>query len=161
MSKKVFRLRLLGLSEAAIAECLDIAQATLYMWRDKYPEFANAWERGGAQADAYVVHSLYRRATGWSHEATKIISNKDGISKVTYTEYFPPDTGAMELWLTNRQRHWKKRSSQELTGPGDTPLHWRRIRNRAREFPAPQSATADLLTYNLADDGRRTRPIII
>jgi hypothetical protein len=123
MCKKVFRLRLLGLSEAVIAECLDIGQATLHLWRAKYPEFASAWARGGAQADAHVVHALWRRANGWSHEATKVINDKGRIVKVPYIERFPPDTGAMELWLTNRQRQaWKRRSSTELTGPGDTPL---------------------------------------
>jgi hypothetical protein len=70
-----------------------------------------------------VLHSLWRRANGWNHEATKIVSNKDGITKAPYIERFPPDTGGMELWLTNRRRHeWKKRSATELTGADDTPL---------------------------------------
>jgi hypothetical protein len=101
----------------------EVTQPTLKIWRDKHPAFADAWNRGGELADARVVRSLYLRATGWSHQATRIVSNKDGITKVPYIERYPPDTAAMELWLTNRRRdEWKRRSSTELTGANDTPL---------------------------------------
>jgi hypothetical protein len=120
---KVFRLRLLGLSELDIAGAMDVSQSTIQLWVKKYPAFQRAWDAGGNAADAHVAHALWRRANGWSHEATKIVSTKDGITKVPYIERFPPDTGAMELWLTNRSRQvWKRRSSTELTGADDKPL---------------------------------------
>ena len=111
LCKTVFQLRSLGLSVRDIAGFLDVSAMTTYIWRKKYPEFATAWERGGLLADAKVAYSLWRRATGWSHEATRLFNNRGTIIKVPYIERYPPDIHAIELWLTNRQPDvWKRRS---------------------------------------------------
>ena len=38
----------------------------------RLPEFNQALTRGGAQADANIAESLYRRGMGYEHLATKI-----------------------------------------------------------------------------------------
>lgn len=122
MDRKVFKMRLLGLSDNDIGDILGVSGMSINNWRKWHPTFAKAWERGGMFADAKVAYSLWRRANGWSHEATKIFNNRGVITKVPYTERYPPDTEAIELWLTNRQPDvWKKRRSQELTGANGTP----------------------------------------
>jgi len=118
--KKVLKLRVLGISANNIAELLEVQGSTLEYWRKKHPEFARAWDRGGVFADAKVAQSVFRRANGWEHESIKIFAN--GL-QVPYIERYPGDTGAQELWLTNRQPDvWKKRASQEITGAGGKNL---------------------------------------
>lgn len=120
----VYKLRLLGISENNIADILEINFKTLVGWRHAHPAFKEAWDKGGALADAKVARSLFGRANGSKIPAVKIFNNKGEIITVPYTEHYPPDTSAIELWLTNRQPDlWKKRSSQELTGAGGSALN--------------------------------------
>jgi hypothetical protein len=119
-----YKLRLAGLPIDKIADVLEFQTPHIEKWRKTYPEFEEAWQKGGALADANVARSLYGRAVGYKHKAEKIFNNKGVILRAEYIEHYPPDTGAIELWLTNRQPdHWKKRSSQELTGANGSPLY--------------------------------------
>jgi DNA-binding XRE family transcriptional regulator len=98
-----------GATNAQIAENIGVSATTIYEWKNKYPEFAEACKKGMAQLDEFVESALYQRARGYEHPAEKIFCNKDGIvTRVPYTERYPPDTGAAFIWLKNRQPDkWK------------------------------------------------------
>jgi hypothetical protein len=123
--RQMYRLQLLGISVDQCADVLGISLPVMYKWRKIHPDFAEAWAEGGVHADGKVANALLLKATGWEHQAEKIaIDAKDGsVVRVEYTEKFAPDTAAINLWLTNRQKEtWKNQSSKEVTGPGGSPL---------------------------------------
>jgi len=105
------RLAMLGLTDAEIADALNIAVITLSRWKQNYPEFRQAIARGGAQADAKVADRLYVRALGYEHRAVKIFHHPDtGPVQVPYVEHYPPDTKAALAWLSRRQpEKWRER----------------------------------------------------
>src|SRR5438445_9060587 len=51
---------------------LGIDQVTLGRWKTRHKEFRSAIEHGKTQADAEIAESLFNRARGYRHEATKI-----------------------------------------------------------------------------------------
>ena len=109
IDEHVYRLCLLGLSDAEIAAYLKIAPETMCDWDKKFPSFCQSRARGREIADAEVAASLRKRAIGYQHKAEKIFLTKDGeIVRAEYTEQYAPDTNAAALWLSNRQRgRWK------------------------------------------------------
>ena len=120
---QAYKMRLLGLTVVNIADLLNISIPTLYEWLDKVPEFKEAWDKGGLQADGEVVHSLFQRAKGYEHKAERIFMFKGGIIRAPYIERYPPDTPAAERWLYNRQPgFWKNRSTVAITGSDGGPL---------------------------------------
>lgn len=107
-----------GATDREVAHALDIAESTLYVWQNKYPEFAEALKVSKAIADDRVERSLYRRAVGYSFDAVKIFQNG---TQIPYVEHVPPDTTAMIFWLKNRRKaQWRDRT--ELTGADGAPL---------------------------------------
>lgn len=119
----VYKLRLLGISSEKIADLFEVRRDRLWLWREHYPEFKTAWIEGGSLADATVARSLYHRAVGYSHTAEKIFNDKGSILRAEYTEHYPPDTAAAQLWLVNRQPElWRNKSSSEVTGANGTAL---------------------------------------
>ena len=120
------KLRMLGLSTPKICDILEVGEQAVRNWRAKVPEFKQAWDEGGAIADAEVAKAMYHRAVGYSHPAEKLFYDKSTgeVVRATYIEHYPPDTAAGKFLLTNRQPDiWKERSTKELTGPeGQTLL---------------------------------------
>lgn len=110
----------LGATNPEIADFLGVSGQTINVWSNKYPDFADAIKRGKALADANVADALYRRATGWQHEAVKIFADpKTGSEmQVKYIEHYPPDTVACIFWLKNRAPdRWKDKRNTEISGP--------------------------------------------
>lgn len=102
----IYKLGLMGKTNAEIAEFLGIAQRTLYNHLLKKPDVMQSLKIARARADADVVASLYKRATGFT--------NARG-------DYFPPDTTAAIFWLKNRQPEaWRDvhKQEQEITTGG-------------------------------------------
>ncbi len=113
------RLALLGLTDAEIAGVFAIGVITLSRWKQNYPEFRQAIARGGVVADANVAESLYHRAIGYEHLATKIFMPPGAEEPVyaPYVEHYPPDTHAALAWLARRQPGlWRERQQVGLTG---------------------------------------------
>lgn len=109
----------LGLTDPEIGQFFDVDPSTIWRWRNKYDAFNKAMTRGKDVADALVEQSLFRRATGYSHEAVKIFMPANASEPVyaPYVEHLPPDTGAAKMWLTNRKpEEWRDRTQHEVTG---------------------------------------------
>ena len=117
--EQVYRLALLGLTDAEIADFFEVNELTINRWKIAHPEFCKSLTRGKLPADAEVAAKLYHRAIGYSHEAVKIFmpAGFDAPVYAPYTEHFPPDTNAGSLWLRNRQRgHWRDKVDVEHSG---------------------------------------------
>lgn len=89
-----------GLTDEQIADNLSIAVCTLYEYKKKYPEFADALKKGKDIADAQVVNALYKTATGFVYyeETTNAVGDVVSVQK-----YAKPNTTAQIFWLKNRQ----------------------------------------------------------
>jgi hypothetical protein len=114
-----YRLCMLGLTDKELGIALGVSETTINAWKQKHEEFSEALTRGKVIADADVAVSLYKRATGYSHEATKIFmpAGADAPVYAPYTEHYPPDTGAALHWLANRQpAKWRNKQEHEHTG---------------------------------------------
>ena len=71
------------------------------------------------QADAAIAESLFNRARGYTHEATKIFMPAGSEAPVyaPYVKHYPPDTNAALAWLSRRQPNmWKDRQEVNVTG---------------------------------------------
>lgn len=120
------KIALLGATDAELAEIFDVCETTINKWKLDHIEFCEALKKGKALADAEVASKLFHRATGYSHEAVKIVADAKTKEEhiVHYTEHYPPDTTAAIFWLKNRQRgKWRDKVEQEITGADGGPVN--------------------------------------
>lgn len=108
----------LGATDREIAELLQVSERTLHGWKVDHPELVEALKVGKEIPDDRVELSLYRRAIGYSYDAVKIVVNSKGeVTKVPYTEHFPPDTTAAIFWLKNRRKDtWRDSHQMDFSG---------------------------------------------
>ena len=91
-----------------MAEFLIICTATLYNWKNTYPDFLEAINSGKQNADAMVAKSLFHRALGYSHKEDDIRTCDNQVVITETTKHYPPDTTACIFWLKNRRRdQWR------------------------------------------------------
>jgi DNA-binding XRE family transcriptional regulator len=113
----------LGATDSEMAGFFGVSEQTINAWKDAHPEFLESLKTGKAQADAEVADKLFRRATGYEHEAVKIFNDGGTALVVPYTERYPPDPTSMIFWLKNRRPDlWRDVRQQELTGAGGGPI---------------------------------------
>lgn len=105
-----------GLVDEQIARNLGIHPSTLYEWKKRYPEFAEALKKGKEVVDREVENALLKRALGYEYEETKTEVDAEGATKVTTTvKHMAPDVTAQIFWLKNRKpQEWRDR--QEVQG---------------------------------------------
>lgn len=116
------KLCLLGATDKQLADFFGVAESTLNLWKQEYPEFSESLREGKQAADSAVANSLYRRALGYSHKAVKILAYEGSSFEHEYTEHYPPDTTACIFWLKNRQPAvWRDRMEVDHRAP-DGPL---------------------------------------
>lgn len=107
------RMFLSGATIYDVAIELGIHHSTLYLWRDRFPSFAEALNTPRRNANARVVESLYGRATGFEVVMDKRVKTKDDNgNEVTRwmpeIVYYPPDVTAAIFWLKNRDpANWR------------------------------------------------------
>lgn len=113
----------LGATDKELADFFEVNEDTVNEWKKVHAEFSESLKGGKALADAEVADKLYKRATGYEHEAVKIVANANTGQEhiVQYTERYPPDTTAAIFWLKNRRPDvWRDKtetkSSVDVTG---------------------------------------------
>ncbi len=122
-AKQVYKLCLLGATDAEMADIFDVSEQTLNAWKHAHPEFLEAIKTGKKIADAEIANSLYQRAKGYSHPDTDIRVINNEIVKTEIIKYYPPDTAAAFIWLKNRQKEkWRDKQEIEHSGPDGTPI---------------------------------------
>ena len=136
IADSIYKLGLMGKTNAEIAQFLGVAERTLYNHLLKNPQVMQALKIARARADADVVASLYQRATGYVRQMP------DGSK-----QYFPPDVTAAIFWLKNRQSGtWRdvRKEETEIT-TGGKPIR------PVFQFEATETEAAEQ-----DDDGDRT-----
>ncbi|WP_318451577.1 hypothetical protein [Photobacterium leiognathi] len=119
-AEQTYKLCLLSTTDQDLANFFNVNRDTIKNWSKKYPEFNKARREGKLIADAEVANRLYKRATGYTMAKQKVLSNGDIVE---YQEELPPETRAIEYWLTCRQRDkWGVKNKLELSGNAENPL---------------------------------------
>ncbi len=112
-----------GLSDEQIADNMGIATSSLYVWKNKYVEIAEALKKGKEIVDRHVENALYKRATGYSYEEVveEFRTNKETgeielTAKKKMKKHMPADVAAIVFWLCNRKRDdWKQRRNEIIS----------------------------------------------
>lgn len=141
-AKQAEKLCKLGATDREVAEFFGVSERTLYNWQSEHEELLQALKIGKDPADERVEKSLYRRATGYSFDAVKIVADsKTGTSlAVPYVEHVPPDTTACIFWLKNRRpEQWRDKQEIEHSVAADWAADLQASRERAAtpERPKP------------------------
>jgi hypothetical protein len=118
--EQVYKLCLLGATDADIANFFDICEATVNNWKIKHKSFLESIKRGKEIADMDVAQSLHKRATGYEQEIIKVFQYQGEPVVIPVIEKIAPDTGAAMAWLKNRQpRYWRDKQDIEHSGSVD------------------------------------------
>lgn len=118
--EQAYKLALLGMTDKMMADFFEVAESTIYLWKQKQPSFSEALKKGKAIADAEIAQSLYKRAFGYEvTENKETESEKDGAKSEQITKHIPGDTTAMIFWLKNRQPKLWRDKQEEESGNGD------------------------------------------
>lgn len=94
-----------GLTDEQIAKNIGINRTTLYDWKKKETNIADALKRGKEVIDFEVENALLKRALGYEYEEE---TYENGILTKKVKKQVPPDTTAQIFWLKNRQvKKWR------------------------------------------------------
>lgn len=128
----VFKLALLGATDAEMAEFFNVSEVTVNAWKKKHPEFLKSMQEGKLKADTQVAHKLYDKALGaeWVEQQAFKVRNQsesgvftEDVKVVEVKRVAPPDTQAISLWLRNRQGgKWRDKVDHEHSGKDGKPI---------------------------------------
>lgn len=116
-----------GLIDEQIAKNMGISKATLYNYKNNYPEIRKALQKGKEVVDIEVENALFKKAIGYNVKVQKAFKLKDivfeGGKKISETErieyaeeeiHIPADTTAQIFWLKNRKKtQWRDKVEYE------------------------------------------------
>jgi hypothetical protein len=109
-NNQAYKLCLLGATDKELAEFFEVAVSTINEWKKDFPRFSESIKAGKVQADANVAHSLYQRATGYSHVDADIRVVNGKVITTTIKKHYPPDVTAQIYWTKNRAKaYWRER----------------------------------------------------
>lgn len=100
------------MSEKEIAEeCLGISQSSFENYKKEHEELRKKLEAAKKMVNGKMKAALKKRGLGFHEKETKtIIRDVNGVkTKVIEVneKYFPPDVGAIHLWLKNNDPDWR------------------------------------------------------
>jgi hypothetical protein len=100
----------LGATDRELADFFQVTESTLNLWKIKYPEFSESLKLGKDEADKRVEHSLFHRATGYSHPDVHVSNFQGAVTLTPIIKHYPPDSTACIFWLKNRKpEEWRDR----------------------------------------------------
>ena len=96
-----------GLTDEQIAKNIGINRTTLYDWKKKEVNIADALKKGKEVIDFEVENALLKRALGYEYEEE---TYENGILTKKVKKQVPPDTIAQIFWLKNRKKEqWREK----------------------------------------------------
>tara|TARA_E500000331_G_scaffold47672_1_gene40463 strand:+ start:378 stop:869 length:492 start_codon:yes stop_codon:yes gene_type:complete len=109
---RAFDFALVGMTDDEIAGALKIDRATLYRWKNSYPQLCDAIKRGRDRYDNEVVEkALTQRAAGYDYQEE--VMTREGPSVIT-KRFHGSDTAAI-FWLKNRNPdRWRDRVEHDV-----------------------------------------------
>ena len=104
-----------GLTDEQIAYNCGINVATLYVWKNRFPEISEALKKGKEVVDVEVENALLKRAKGFAYLEEKQEIDAAGRRTVTKTvKQVAPDVGAAVFWLKNRKpEQWREKPMED------------------------------------------------
>ena len=98
-----------GLTDEQIAKNIGINRTTLYDWKKKETNIADALKKGKEVIDFEVENALLKKALGYTITIKEEKLDKDGcVHTLEKDVHIPPDTTAQIFWLKNRQvKKWR------------------------------------------------------
>ena len=103
-----------GLTDEQVAHNMGITSVSLYAWRRKFPELAEACRKGKEVVDIEVENSLLKRCHGFVSEET---TYENGVVTKRIERQVPPDTTALIFWLKNRKpKEYRDVNRLEVSG---------------------------------------------
>lgn len=108
-----------GLTDEQIAHNIGITTTTLYDWKKKYPQFAEAVKRGKEVVDILVENALLKSAMGYKFNEVvqeRIYNPETGESEIVEvkrtTKDVQPNPTSLIFWLKNRQpEKWRDKKN--------------------------------------------------
>lgn len=98
-----------GYTDKNLAAHFKVSETQLYVWKQKYPEFAEAIKKGKDSHDTEIVEScLLKRAKGYSFEETtkELRKDEEGVEQLVIvkivTKHMPSSDVSKIFWLKNR-----------------------------------------------------------
>lgn len=100
-----------GATVSEIAKALDIAESTLYKYKDEKKELSEAFAHGRANIVIQIRGALLKKALGYEYEEKKQYIRKDAKGEnIQYTEistkHQPPSETAGAMLLRNYDENW-------------------------------------------------------
>lgn len=102
--RQAFELALLGLVDKEMADVMGISIVTFDKWKQNKARFRKAIHKGKDTADAKVVHSLYKRALGYTYIEDHVSVVKGEVFVTPVRKHIPGDVTAQIKWLHSRQK---------------------------------------------------------
>ena len=96
---------------------LGISNDTWNYWQ-KSKSVHEAIIHGQEMATAKVVKAVFRKAVGYSHPESKMVTYQGNYQEVKVMKHYPPDMVAAEMYLMNHLEGWK---SPNNPGTGFSP----------------------------------------
>ena len=107
----------LGASDADLAAQFNVKTQTIWLWRCKNVDFFDALTDGKDAFDDRIERSLAQRAAGFSVHTEKLFNYEGTVIRAETVEFYPPDVGAIKLWLGNRRPDkWKDKQELRVDG---------------------------------------------
>jgi hypothetical protein len=120
----------MGASDYDLADEFEVTVQTIWRWRCKYPDFCYALLEGKDAFDDRIERSLAQRAAGYSLHVEKVYCSEGQIIRAQTVEHYPPDVGAIKMWLGNRRPDkWKDKAEVKLDDSGAFLKIWEAISN--------------------------------
>lgn len=106
-----------GLVDAQIAKNMGVGEATLYNYKNKYPEIREALRKGKEVVDIEVENAMFKRAIGYTITINEQKVDKDGqVHDLKRDVHIPGDVTAQIFWLKNRRKQqWRDKVEYEKT----------------------------------------------
>ena len=120
-AEQAYRLCLLGLTNDELASFFKVSPSSIDYWIATETEFSSALKQGREDSDGKVAVSLFKRATGYSHQDIKVLVVNGEVIRVPIEVKYPPETAACIFWLKNRQRsRWRDKWAEDDNSNGNT-----------------------------------------
>ncbi len=120
----------LGASDLDLAREFDVNTSTIWYWRSKHEDFSNALLEGKEAFDDRIERSLAMKAAGYTVHVEKVYCSEGQIVRAQTVEHYPPDVGAIKLWLGNRRPDkWKDKQEVKMDGSDAFLKVWQAISN--------------------------------
>lgn len=119
----------MGFTDLELSKLLNISITTFYKWKKEHEEFANAVNEPKPIADAVVVNSAHKLATGFEYIEEQPIKLKktywengrkteeEYVEIVKVKKIVPPNAQSQQHWLRNRDNaNWADKQNVDVTG---------------------------------------------